>query len=69
MPEIKEIDIKEGTKKVTVEIKVEDKLSGINKIYYQIDEEELKLASQNFEIELVGEHKITIIIEEMHKVN
>lgn len=64
VPEIKEIDIKEGTKKVTVEIKVEDKLSGINKIYYQIDEEELKLASQNFEIELVGEHKITIIIED-----
>ena len=64
VPEIKEIDIKEKTKKVTVEIKVEDKLSGINKIYYQIDEEELKLAIQNFEIELVGEHKITIIIED-----
>ena len=64
IPEINNVEIKEEIGKLKVKIDATDKLSGIGKILYQIDGETEKETTNEFELEMTGEHILTIIVRD-----
>ena len=64
IPEINNVEIKEEIGKLKVKIDATDKLSGIGKILYQIDGETEKETTNEFELEITGEHILTIIVRD-----